>query len=292
MISSYVNYGKHIAQCASSHHPEVDVYVIPFRYPIAPDKAVEWSDVIIKNNTQISINPKVKITKTQSLSPFTGVFLAPRGYFVIPPLTEQGFRFQKNPDFLEICVEFDLPVCKDFVRYVVLNTPNFSAYREHIVNNLDIAYWNPAEPEAPSLLDTKFLSDTVLLEIKKNPNIVHELHPNIFERVVAEIFRKNGFEVALTGKTADGGIDIIAITPSRLSPTRHLIQCKRYKDKIGITLVRELYGVKSDTSASKIVLATTSSFTSPAIEFAKRHSWEISLIDYNKLIELLSADRL
>jgi restriction endonuclease Mrr len=61
-----------------------------------------------------------------------------------------------------------------------------------------------------------------------------------------------------------------------------LIECKRYAEdrKVGVEIVRALYGVKTDERATKAILATTSTFSAPAKEFFAEHVWELEPRDY------------
>ena len=71
------------------------------------------------------------------------------------------------------------------------------------------------------------------------------LSPRQFEEFIAEIRNRFGCEVERTKQTRDGGRDIIAVKRAEAN-CRFLIECKRYdpKNKVGVSIVRELYGVK------------------------------------------------
>jgi transposase len=62
-----------------------------------------------------------------------------------------------------------------------------------------------------------------------------------FEMLVGEGFRLQGYEVTETGGGgADGGVDLVL----RKDREKYLVQCKQWKAfKVGVTVVRELYGV-------------------------------------------------
>lgn len=107
----------------------------------------------------------------------------------------------------------------------------------------------------------------------------------IFEKIVAEVFRRFGYQVDLTKRTRDGGKDIIALRKDgdRVLE-RLLIECKHWKDKIDVNPVRSLVGVAvtQDELPTGIILATTSSFTKDAKEIQ---------INPNILIQLDLKDR-
>lgn len=109
-----------------------------------------------------------------------------------------------------------------------------------------------------------------------------------FEELMAEVWQRFGYEVELTKRTRDGGIDIIAIRDAEIS-TRFLIECKRLAphNKVSVEPVRALYGVKTHLGASKAILATTVYFTSEARQFIDRHPWELEGKDYDGVVSWL-----
>jgi hypothetical protein len=111
-----------------------------------------------------------------------------------------------------------------------------------------------------------------------------DLSPRQFEEFIAGIWDRLGYTVELTARTRDGGRDVVAIIKAE-SEVRYIIECKRYDEthKVGVGILRALYGVKTHEGATKAFLATTSSFTRGAIEFWQPHRWELELKDYEGL---------
>jgi len=100
---------------------------------------------------------------------------------------------------------------------------------------------------------------------------------------VAAIFKNQGFEVELTPASRDGGFDVMAARKDQFGEHLYLIECKRYSltNKVGVEIVRGLYGAKMAKSATKGIIATTSYFTKDAIDFAKPLQYELSLNDFD-----------
>jgi len=65
------------------------------------------------------------------------------------------------------------------------------------------------------------------------------------------------------------------------------VECKRYqeKTKVGVEMVRGLYGVKTAEQYNQAILVTTSTFTKPAIDFVKPLKFQLELKDYNDITE-------
>jgi restriction system protein len=104
-----------------------------------------------------------------------------------------------------------------------------------------------------------------------------------FERLVGEVFRRQGFTVSgFGGHGPDGGVDL-GLTKNG---QRFLVQCKHWrKRQVGVTVVRELFGVMSAQGAHGGFVVTGGQFSREAREFAD--SCGIKLIDERKLEELI-----
>jgi hypothetical protein len=108
-------------------------------------------------------------------------------------------------------------------------------------------------------------------EICQHPEIMKSIEGRDFERFIAILLEKLGnfVDIQLTSASGDGGTDIIATHNVCGIETIMMFQCKRYKNKIGVDKMRELYGTiqSNRTLANKGILVTTSSFTKGAKEY-------------------------
>lgn len=104
-----------------------------------------------------------------------------------------------------------------------------------------------------------------------------------FELLVGEGFRRRGFGVsALGGRGPDGGVDIVLSKGAE----RYLVQCKQWRaTKVGVTILRELYGVMAAQGAAGGYVVTSGTFTKDAVDFSAGRN--IELIDGPKLRRLL-----
>jgi len=127
------------------------------------------------------------------------------------------------------------------------------------------------------------LSSTLLLDSQTSLASLRDLPWKRFENVLAEAYRRRGYQVVETlGGGADGGVDL------RLRKDGHaiLVQCKRWKGKpVPVQVVRELYGVMIDRRASAAKIVATTNFTADAVAFAKDKP--IELVDSNALLRLV-----
>lgn len=108
-----------------------------------------------------------------------------------------------------------------------------------------------------------------------------------FERLVAETFRRKGFEVVRRGGAGpDGGVDI----ELRLGSDKYLVQCKQWKSsQVGVAVVRELFGVMAAEHAVGGFVVASGHFTDDARRFAEGRA--IELVDTHELLQMVEATR-
>ncbi|MER6735503.1 restriction endonuclease [Streptomyces puniciscabiei] len=98
-----------------------------------------------------------------------------------------------------------------------------------------------------------------------------DLDPDAFERAIADLCTGYGCrEVEVVGGAGDLGADVVAVTPDG---RRLVIQCKQYGDphKVGSQDVQRFGGTCFTIHEADVaVLVTTSEFTEPAREYARR----------------------
>jgi CheY-like chemotaxis protein len=129
----------------------------------------------------------------------------------------------------------------------------------------------------------------LLDDVLRDPSQLRRLMPSReFEELIAWLWNKLGYEVELTARTRDGGRDIIAIRKAE-TYDRVLIECKRYapENKVGVGLVRSLYGVLESEKATKAVLTTTSTFTEDAKIFLEHNKWRLEGHDFDRIVDWL-----
>lgn len=104
-----------------------------------------------------------------------------------------------------------------------------------------------------------------------------------FEQLVGEAFRLQGFRVVQTGGGGpDGGVDLVLAKDGET----FLVQCKQWRAlKVGVTVVRELYGVMAAGGAAGGFVVTSGRFTDEATAFASGRN--VKLIDGPKLHGLI-----
>ncbi|QHN03423.1 AAA family ATPase [Granulicella sp. WH15] len=125
-------------------------------------------------------------------------------------------------------------------------------------------------------------TDDLIQKLKREPTDIHKLTPRQYEELIAELLRDMGHEVMLTQATRDGGKDILATMKTDIGDILCLVDAKKYREdrRIGVGMVRTLYGTLADYQASSAMLVTTSSYSKDARAMQERHRYQLSLKDY------------
>jgi len=119
--------------------------------------------------------------------------------------------------------------------------------------------------------------------------LTKDMKPDAFERLTQRLLRESGFvQVAVTGRSGDGGIDGKGIAKINGLMSFHVIfQCKKYKGSVGAGEIRDFRGAMVGR-ADKGLFITTGTFTQGAIQEATRDGAPpIDLVDGDQLADKL-----
>jgi restriction system protein len=100
--------------------------------------------------------------------------------------------------------------------------------------------------------------------------VLEEMPADAFERLSQRVLRESGFiRVEVTGRSGDGGIDGAGVLRMNIVSLHVLFQCKRWKDVVGASVIRDSRGAMIGR-ADKGVVITTGRFTADAQREAVR----------------------
>lgn len=121
----------------------------------------------------------------------------------------------------------------------------------------------------------------------RDANALDGMNWREFELLVGEAYRLQGYRVSeIGGGGSDGGVDLVLVKDSE----KFFVQCKQWKAyKVGVTIVRELYGVMAAKGATGGFVVTSGRFTADAIAFAQGRN--IELIGGPQLFEMIQRVR-
>jgi len=103
-----------------------------------------------------------------------------------------------------------------------------------------------------------------------------------YERYIAQLYQKEGYYTRLTQRNNDKGIDVIAEKDGH----RVAIQCKHYsgENKVSSPAVQKASGLLTRPDIDGVVVVTTSSFTRPAKNTARKRGVNLQWIPYEPTI--------
>ena len=121
----------------------------------------------------------------------------------------------------------------------------------------------------------------------RNANVLDGMSWREFEMLVGEAYRLQGYRVTeIGGGGPDGGVDLVLAKGAE----KFFVQCKQWKAyNVGVTTVRELYGVMAAKGATGGFVVTSGRFTADAIDFAQ--GCNIELVDGPLLFAMIQQAR-
>jgi len=202
--------------------------------------------------------------------------------FLGAPLEVQALR----PALSEHLSPFLSRVVNTFLESPQLRIGLWDGTSEHVVGLNEMFQLTQEEipPEARRAVED--INEEILKVLHRYPEMLHEVAPRLFERLIAKLLERMGFLIELTAYQKDGGRDIIAVRHNALGDLdRYLIECKRYapEKRVGVEIVRSLIGIRDLDPATRYCVVTTSQFTRGAREIEKKLWYCLSLKDYDDI---------
>ena len=143
--------------------------------------------------------------------------------------------------------------------------------------SLDRLFEGEHVPDDP----TVYLDQRYIDYLARNGEEMGRIHWRNFERLTTEFFRRQGYEVDLGKGTRDGGVDVRVWTDkdSKTGPPLMLIQCKRYRDVVGIETVKAFWSDVHFEGAEKGLIANTSSVSRDSKKLCEVRKWPMSFAE-------------
>lgn len=150
----------------------------------------------------------------------------------------------------------------------------------------------PANSE--NYIDQKFIN-----YLEANKNKVDIIHWRNFERLSAEFFKREGYEVELGPGQNDGGVDLRLWRKNnnKDEPVLILVQCKRHKltNKVDINTVKAFYTDVEFENAEKGIIATTSTIETGGKKLVSARKYPLSFAEnseVNKWIQKMRTSKI
>ncbi len=200
---------------------------------------------------------------------YTGNF----GEYSQPPNAEEPIFQIIHPDGVEVISEYFESLWES------------SEHRIQIHENLIQGFIPSVQEGIVTFSEQKWR--TILTNPALSQEHLLQLTPRQFEELIAELLYQEGMKVELTPETRDGGKDIIAYSPSRFGELQYYVECKRNSPqrKVGVEIVRNLYGVIESDRVTAGIVVTTSDFSQPAQEFQRLNEKRLFLQNGSELMD-------
>lgn len=133
---------------------------------------------------------------------------------------------------------------------------------------LEIFGVKKVEAAKKTVIDVKIWQSMSLSEIREK---LYEIKPSEFEELVRELMHYLGYpNVKVTGKSHDGGIDVLSTRNTSNGIERVAAQCKRYRGNVSVHAARDFFGaISNDKSIKQGFLVTTGEFTAECLRFCQ-----------------------
>ena len=133
-------------------------------------------------------------------------------------------------------------------------------------------------------------NETISRSFEFIKDLVYQLTWEESELLVAGVLRAIGYKTRMSSKGGDGGYDIIA-SPDGLEMTEPIIKAEvkhktKSKEKVGAPDIRNFIG--GLRNSTKGIYVSTTGFSKDAIQEADRANFYITLIDLDRLVELIT----
>lgn len=140
------------------------------------------------------------------------------------------------------------------------------------------------EPTESRIVRLDIIDPALYKALYGHPELLKSLDWRVFEKLLADLLEKLGYEIELQRGTKDGGVDLFAIKREDVfGPQRYLLQAKRWNHNVGVEPVRQLAFLHAHHKMTKSCLATTASFTTAAWELGSQYKWQLELRDFEGL---------
>lgn len=155
------------------------------------------------------------------------------------------------------------------------------------------------ETEEGRIPVNSFISQSIIDSVAKNPDSLEDLSKGDFEKLMAELFARQGFDVDLYRGSKDDGIDFLKIDTKLGDPIIVSVQCKhpdkakagRKRRPLPVATVREIYGVAKAYNLDGCIAITSSTYTAEAKKFAELKPAEITVANAKDIITWLKQFR-
>jgi len=158
---------------------------------------------------------------------------------------------------------------------------------EEILWDGGISLKNLFEKEHIPLKEDEFIDQKFINFLQANPKELEFMHWRNFERLTAEFFNRQGYEIELGPGSNDGGVDIRVYNKTGKDKPYIIIQCKRHKEshEVKIETVKSFYTDVEFEEAKKGLIATTSKVAAGGKKVVSIRKYPLEFAENKEIID-------
>jgi restriction system protein len=141
------------------------------------------------------------------------------------------------------------------------------------------------EKESIPKSESDFIEQKFINFLQANPEKLEFMHWRNFERLTAEFFKREGFEVELGPGANDGGVDVRVYDKKNQQNPYIIVQCKRHQvsNQVKIETVKSFYTDVEFEGAKKGLIATTSKIASGGKKVASIRKYPLEFAENEEI---------
>lgn len=167
-------------------------------------------------------------------------------------------------------------------------TTSYDAGFESLLEKLSVPAVRPDTPLPP---ESRYVAKIQELsrELQSRYRDTHSLSPVRFEELIGEVLESNGYQVELSRRTRDGGIDLFVVGTKDRNSYPFLFECKHYTEgqRVGIEPVISLREVGDGGSNRRSLISTT--LLQESFLHLTRSRWDLSYADYSAALKWVAS---
>jgi hypothetical protein len=146
--------------------------------------------------------------------------------------------------------------------------------------------WRPGQEPRPGWISASPAALLLAADLIRSGRLLSELSWRRFEELIGALLESEGWTVAVTRPSKDGGVDVVAVkNDPHIGAIRAVWQAKRYgpSRRVSLSEVRELAAIVDIERATKGVVVTTSRLTKNAIDWIRRDIYRLDYKDAQRV---------
>ncbi|BFO65378.1 restriction endonuclease [Chryseobacterium sp. KCF3-3] len=202
-----------------------------------------------------------------------------------PQLIDTTFIFEKLIEDGKYPLEVIEQAFKDIIHQQQMS--NNITPTEEILWDGGVSLEDLFKKEHIPINENEFIDQKFINFLQANPKELEAMHWRNFERLTAEFFNRQGYEIELGPGTNDGGVDVRVFNKEDKTKPYIIIQCKRHKEsnEVKIETVKSFYTDVAFEEAGRGLIATTSKIAAGGKKVVSIRKYPLQFAENKEIID-------